>query len=214
MAHTAYRFRCRAHEAEIAAAKARTCFVPEGPQAEEENPSVAAEPSNPSFKKRRIDRPHTSRDFWDCYFRQTKQPARRKAHKQQPGSNVGRDEAGSDDDSDDCSFDSWGSSVFSDDEDEVEGKETNADSEQQHPERFYKQAAPVISPALAFQQLVKFVQGLSNKIKEHKGASHLKGFASRKVGASGHAITSKCCHLLHGATVSQACISQFLLCIV
>ena len=53
--------------------------------------------------------------------------------------------------------------------------------QQQRPQSFYKQPPCVLSPAAAFEHLVKFVQQLPAHIVSDKAAAHLRTFASRKV---------------------------------
>ncbi len=177
------RFKCRAHAAEIAAAKARTDYLPEGPQAEEEATHESAQPTANNFKKRRLDSSHnSSRDFWDCYFHQNKRSVKRfkkQQHSQHPG-------ASSDDDDDaDHDEDDWAfmsdSDGCSDDYGEAEEENSAGNGQQQQPQSFYKQVDQLLSPAMAFHQLVQLVQGFSSRVKEHKAAAHLKGFVTKKV---------------------------------
>ncbi|KAA6422018.1 MAG: hypothetical protein FRX49_08036 [Trebouxia sp. A1-2] len=186
------RFKCRAHAAEVAAAKAQTQYFPEGPQADNEAGNDAKQGAAPSFKKRRTDGGScdSNRNFWDCFFRQTKsnvkkrQDHNRTQHQQHPCGSSDEDE----EDNEQCSFGRWDSDSAFDlgsddcDDDEEEEEENSArNQQQQHPQQFYKQAAPLLGPIEAFQQLVHFVQGLPNKVQDHRSAAHLKGFASKKV---------------------------------
>ena len=190
--YSACRFKCRAHAAELAAAKAQTQYFPEGPQADDEPGNDATQGAAPSFKKRRIDggSGDNSRNFWDCFFRQTKcnvkkrEGHNRTPHQHHPCGSSGEEE----EDDEQCPFGSWDSdSAFDcgsddcDDDEEEEGENSAGNQQQQHPQQFYKQAAPVLGPPEAFQQLVHFVQGLPTKVKDQKSAAHLKGFASKKV---------------------------------
>lgn len=187
------RFKCRAHAAEVAAAKAQTQYFPEGPQADDEAGNDATQGAAPSFKKRRIDGGScdSSRNFWDCFFRQTKCNVKKRQDHNIQGTRHQQHPCGSSDeeeeDDEQRSFGNWDSdSAFdfgSDDCDDDEEEEDNStgDQQQQHPQQFYKQAAPLLGPAEAFQQLVHFVQGLPTKVKDHRSAAHLKGFASKKV---------------------------------
>ncbi len=60
----------------------------------------------------------------------------------------------------------------------------------------------MLGPAEAFQQLVHFVQGLPTKVKDHKSAAHLKGFASKKVSCYR-------CNELHHKSAMQCNLSRF-----
>lgn len=187
------RFKCRAYAAEIARAKAQTSYVPEGPQPEEEANTGSEQLAPPSFKKRRIDslqNTHSSRDFWDCYFHQNKRNVKKSQsqHSQQRSQKIS---ASSDDDADQWHTDNdWGFASDSDNcsddhgEEEEEGAEGNQ-QQQQPPQSFYKQLrGAVMTSTVAFQQLVKFVHGLPNSVKDQKAAAHLKGLATKKVGST------------------------------
>ena len=78
--------------------------------------------------------------------------------------------------------DGWGF----DDSDAESDLESNSDCMdgshwQQCPDRFYKQPPLQTTPEAAFKQLVQLVQGLPDAVKQHKAASHVKGFSTKQV---------------------------------
>ena len=177
------RFKCRAHAAEIAAAQARTTYIPEGPPAEEE---AGQDASNARQTKRQrtngTGASCSSHEYWDCFFKKTR-PKVKRQHRQVE--DIDADLDGDLDEEEDvaagwgfCSSDSdCGDFAY----DESESDDEYGTDRQQEPGYFYKQAPALLSPAAAFQQLVQLLGRLPKSVMDDTAAAHLKGFESRKV---------------------------------
>ena len=177
------RFKSRAHAVEVAAAKARTHYAPEGPSVEEEEAS-GQDAAPHAFKKQRTSKSRHNQEYWDCYFHRNACFA--KASRPQPVHHTGTDSE-EEDEEDQGAFSSW------DEGSDFEGGCFDLDSDeeaeeeyagQQHPQSFYKQPTCLMSVPAAFQQLVDFVKQLPSRVKDDKAAAHLKTFEARKVQAN------------------------------
>lgn len=171
---------------EVAAAKARTHYAPEGPIADEEEASGHdAAPHN--FKKQRTSKSRHNQKYWDCYFHRNACYAR--ASKPQAVHQTGTDGEEADEE-DQEAFSSWDQGSDSEggcfDLDSDEEAEYEEYAGQQHPQSFYKQPTCLMSVPSAFQQLVNFVRQLPPRVKDDKAAAHLKTFEARKVQAGIH----------------------------
>lgn len=177
------RLKSRVRAVEIAAAKARTNFIPEGPLAEEQEAkgpdAYNAAPHN--FKRQRTSKAYSNQEYWDCYFHRNQ-----RASQPQPAHQTcDTDEEEDGNDQDPFSSCDQGSDPDSDcidlDSDEEAEQECAGQQHQQHPQSFYKQPPCLMSVTSAFQQLVNFVKQLPQRVKDDKAAAHLKTFESRKV---------------------------------
>ena len=174
------RFKSRARAAEVAAAKARTHYTPEGPNAEDQEANTQdAAPHN--FKRQRTSKSRSNQEYWDCYFHRNQRSAR--ARNPQPAHQTCSD-IEEEEDFDQNSFSSCDEGSDSDgdcidlDSNEEEQEEYAG---QQHPQSFYKQPPCIMSVPSAFQQLVNFVRQLPLRVKDDRAAAHLKTFEARKV---------------------------------
>ncbi|KAL3133988.1 hypothetical protein ABBQ32_008428 [Trebouxia sp. C0010 RCD-2024] len=187
VAQTEARFKSRARAVEVAAAKARTLYTPEGPQTEgQEANDPDAAPRN--FKRQRTNKALSSQEYWDCYFHRNQRNSRVSKPEPAPQTCGDDDEEEDQYDQDPLSSGAEGSDSDSDcidldsDDNSDKAEEGCAGQQhQQHPQSFYKQPVCIVTVASAFQQLVKFVKQLPPQVNEDKAAAHLTTFESRKV---------------------------------
>ena len=197
------RFKSRTRVAEIAAAKARTNYIPEGPQAEEEE-AKGEEGEKPNFKRQRTSKTHSNQDFWDCYFHRNERNVRRKSQPVDESSDHEEEEDGEADDEeqfDHCQQASDSDSDCIDLDSDGEAHASGGQQQQQHPQNFYKQPPRMLSPAAAFQQLVTFVQQLPAQITADKAAAQLKTFGAKKVCSSRQLVAEQ--HFLYARSTAN-----------
>lgn len=190
------RFLCRAKQAEVAKAKARTQYVPEGPPVEgdyEEKSAVLQ-------KRKHAEQVDSEWQFWNSYFQKVptatarkamavKQQQQQRAKESAKGPPSDDEEDRLSDNADDDSDDDYCHRFYREEEcpsdctNPCDTSEYDSYSEDEHQCHCL---SPLQNPSqgafqLAFRQLVMFVKNLQDNVCNNPAAARLKTFATLQV---------------------------------